>query len=301
MAWLLLTNPQTPGRLRELRARRPRRCATRRTAPASPLRLWLLDAPIDVATSDQMAQRLLELAAHGRAAVAMGANAHTLTLAQEQPAYRALLQQAEVIFADGQGVVWAARWCGLPASGDYRGQAGARRIERANFLNIYEALLAACARRGARCYVLGGRPGIAERATQALARRWPGLAVVGAHDGYFSEAEAAAVAAEIRRAAPDLVLVGLGSPRQETWAMRYREAAGARLYWCVGASLEILAGEEPATPRWMQRAGVEWCFRLLRHPRRFWRRYLLGLPRFVWLVLRWRWQRWLDARPAPET
>jgi N-acetylglucosaminyldiphosphoundecaprenol N-acetyl-beta-D-mannosaminyltransferase len=151
-------------------------------------------------------------------------------------------------------------------------------------------LMALAARNGWRVYFLGGAPGAAAEARTRLQHALPALQIVGvdaphvdADGGLANEAD---VLERIAAAAPDLILVGLGSPKQERWIARYRASLGDAVAVAVGVSLEFMAGYVRRAPRWMSQAGLEWLFRLSQEPGRLWRRYLLRDPYFVWIVLR---------------
>ncbi len=242
-----------------------------------PTHLTLLDIGIDPLTRAQTVDRLLQLAATGRGAVALYANAHVLNLARRDATLRAQLHAADVVLADGQSVVWAARWSGQPLP------------ERVSVGDIEEAFFTRAHQQGRRLFLIGGRPGVAERAAERLGKRWPGF-VVGTHHGYFALDEETALAQTITERQPDIVIVGMGSPKQESWALRQRDVRPVRLLWCAGAAIERWAGDEPPTPQWLQRSGGEWLYRLCRHPRRFWRRYLVGLPLFAGRAVVWGWR-----------
>ena len=240
------------------------------------MRVTVLDVPVDALTGTQTVERLAELAATGSGAVALYVNAHILNLAWQDAAFRSWLNEANLVRAGGQGVVWVSRWLGTPLP------------ERATFADIHEAFFERIEREQRSCFLLGGRPGMAERAAAAVRRHWPDIVIAGTQHGYFNIDEEAQVAQRIAEARPDVILVGMGSPRQEAWAMQWGKTLPVRLVCCVGAAFEQLAGVEPWAPAWVRRTGLEWLARLLRHPRRFWRRYLLGLPLFVCRVLVWR-------------
>lgn len=251
------------------------------------MRVTVLDVSVDALTGAQVVERLIALAATGSGAVALYVNAHILNLAQRDAALRAHLQAADLVRAGGQGVVWAARWLGAPLP------------ERVTFADIYEPFFHQAQERRLRCFLLGGRPGVAERAAAAIRRRWAGVAIAGAHHGYFTGGEESHIAALIAEARPDVVLVGMGTPRQEDWAMRAGRRLPVHLVCCVGAMFDQIAGIEPWAPSWVRAAGLEWLLRLLGHPRRFWRRYLLGFPAFGWRVLTWGMRRRHDVGATP--
>ena len=139
---------------------------------------------------------------------------------------------------------------------------------------------------------MGGRPGgdcLADEAERAagMFREWaPGLKIVYTHHGFLDDPAAVEVGRAIEAADPDLVLVGMGAPRQEARALAWAGEGPARVWWCVGALFEYYAGSRRRAPAWVRRAGMEWAVRLALEPRRLWRRYLLGNPLFIFRVIR---------------
>lgn len=208
------------------------------------------------------------------------ANAHALNLACEQPWFRAFLNQSEIVFCDGFGVKWSARLLGhrLPqrfALPDWLGQ-----------------LAQVAGRHGFTIFLLGARPGVAEKMAALLHSQVPALRIVGTHHGYFDKSpghpDNEAVLRAINTAQPDIVVVGLGMPTQERWLSENRARLEARAALLVGAAFDYLTGEMQRGPRWMTDHGLEWLSRLVIEPRRLWRRYLIGNPLFVWRIVRQR-------------
>lgn len=203
------------------------------------------------------------------------ANAATICLARDDPEYAAILRdRADLVYADGQSVVWAARLLGL------------RLPERVNAGDFWLDLLARLRDRNLSVYLLGGYPEDGLALAARLAEAVPGLAIAGLRDGFFSEEEAGRVAADIRDAVPAVLFVGMGAPRQERWAARHLDTLQVPVVWCVGALFEYYAGRRRRAPVWMRRTGLEWAWRLALEPGRLWRRYLIGNVRFTLLVLR---------------
>jgi exopolysaccharide biosynthesis WecB/TagA/CpsF family protein len=137
-------------------------------------------------------------------------------------------------------------------------------------------------------FFLGGDPGIAEKARDQAQVQCPGLSICGVHHGYFSADEDDDVVATIRGARTDILLVGLGQPKQEKWIDRNLRATGAKVAMGIGALFDYHAGKTKRAPIWMRRMGLEWLGRLIPgrgEPRRLWRRYLFGNVRFLWLAL----------------
>lgn len=205
------------------------------------------------------------------------ANAHTLNLAYRDPAYRRVLTSAGIVLPDGSGVALAARL------------SGARIRENLNGSDFNPRILELAARKRWPVYFLGARPGVAERAAEILRARCPGLDVVGVRDGYFAASESDNVVAEIRASGAEVVMAALGNPLQEVWLHEHLGAMQARLGVGVGAFFDFAAGAVPRAPRWMNRAGIEWVFRLIQEPRRLWRRYIVGNPTFLARVATQRW------------
>ncbi|MDQ3661794.1 MAG: WecB/TagA/CpsF family glycosyltransferase [Actinomycetota bacterium] len=196
------------------------------------------------------------------------ANVHTLNLASRDDVYRRALEDAAMVLNDGKGVMLAARLQQDRFPADLNG----------NFFT--PLLLELAAARDWPVYFLGAKPGVADRALELIVERLPRLRVVGVRDGYFDTGDGS-IAAAVRSAGTGLLLVGLGNPAQELWMQANLEATGARLAVGVGAFFDFQAGQVPRAPEWMNRAGIEWVHRLAQEPRRMWRRYLLGNPRFV--------------------
>jgi N-acetylglucosaminyldiphosphoundecaprenol N-acetyl-beta-D-mannosaminyltransferase len=198
---------------------------------------------------------------------------HTVMACQEDAELREAVLGADFTVPDGQPLVWA-----LNALGAGLG-------DRVYGPDLMEQACARAARTGRRFYLYGGRnQGALVELTRALRLQHPGLKVVGGHAPPFralSRAEEDAVVADINRARPDVVWVGIGVPKQEKWMARMRDRLDAPVLVGVGAAFDFHAGLIPQAPAWMQRAGLEWLFRLVQEPRRLWRRYLRYNPRFV--------------------
>lgn len=202
-------------------------------------------------------------------------NAHAVVLAEQDAAFRDALRQADAVFCDGAGVWLAARWLGTPLP------------ERFTPPDWIDRLAHLCAARGRAMFLLGATAESVARAAAALRARAPEL-MTHTHHGYFDKhgAENEAVVARINAAQPGALLVGFGMPLQERWILENRQRLRVPLILSVGALFDYLGGSKPRGPRWLTDHGFEWLCRLLSEPRRLWRRYLLGLPRFAWIVLR---------------
>ena len=201
-------------------------------------------------------------------------NAGKCVLMQDEPDVRDIVAGCDVVNADGQSVVWAARFLGL------------RVPERVAGIDLMGRLIALCASEGWPVYFLGAKDDVLVAFEAEALRRHPRLLVAGRRNGYFRANDEAGIAEAIRRSGARLVLVGISSPMKERFLARNLERMGPLLAMGVGGSFDVWAGKTTRAPAWMQRAGLEWFHRFAQEPRRMWRRYLVGNLRFAWIVLR---------------
>ena len=201
-------------------------------------------------------------------------NTHCLNLAHQDEAYRGVLTSFDLVYADGLGVVWAAQWL---------------RRARLHKLTGADWVGAFCRRaeqHGWRVYILAGAPGVAQQARIRLRRAYPALDIVGVGDGFFAHKDEEEVLQEIARLRPDILLVGMGVPKQEKWIAYHRDGLAVKICWGVGALFDYVAGIEPRAPRWMRNLGLEWLWRMGVDPGGKWKRYALGIPWFLARVWR---------------
>lgn len=235
----------------------------------APATVSVLGVEVAALARAEALQRIEALLDASTPALVAFVNAHTVNVAVRDGRFRSALAAADLVLNDGIGMQLAARLQGRRFPANLNGS------------DLLPHVLDAAARRGRRVYLLGGRPGVAAAAAAAARRRVPALEVCGARDGFFDPAESAAVAADVRRARADVLLVAMGNPAQELWLAEWLPATGAQLGIGVGAFLDFQAGAVRRAPQWLNRAGLEWAYRLAREPRRLARRYLLGMPLFL--------------------
>jgi N-acetylglucosaminyldiphosphoundecaprenol N-acetyl-beta-D-mannosaminyltransferase len=220
---------------------------------------------------------MADIVAQGRRGRVSYANAHNVLLSAEDSTYRAALEATDMVFCDGFGVWGASRWLGTPLP------------ERMTLPDWSEQLFALADAEGWTLFFLGAEAGVAERAAIHLKSRYPRL-IINTHHGYFNPTneENESLLAQINRANPTLLLVGMGPPRQDLWIHANHTRHAVPLTMAVGCLFDYMAGAKQRGPRWMTAAGAEWVWRLVREPQRLWRRYLLGNPRFIWHILTYR-------------
>ena len=196
-------------------------------------------------------------------------NAHALNLAASDAAYREVLNAADCVFGDGTGVRWAARLQGV------------RLRDNVNGTDLVPALLSGVAGVRRRYFLLGADEQSIGRAATHVAKAFPGWTLAGFHHGYLAEPDVDAQAVEcIRRARPDVLLVGMGNPLQETWIHRHRDRIDVPVCLGVGGLFQYWAGTIRRAPRWLRGRGFEWLGILAQQPEKA-RRYLVGNPLFL--------------------
>jgi N-acetylglucosaminyldiphosphoundecaprenol N-acetyl-beta-D-mannosaminyltransferase len=235
-------------------------------------RVEILDVGFDPVDLPGAVERIAAFAAARTPHLVVTANVEMVMTARRAPDLREILARAALVVADGVGVVWGARQLGRPLPGRVPG------------IDLAARLCGEAARRGWRVYLLGGAPGVAAAAAARLREWHPGMTIVGTASGYFGSDEDRDVVQAIRDASPTLLLGGLGSPRQERWLSRHLAALGAPVAMGIGGTLDVWAGRARRAPRIMQALGLEWCYRLIRQPRRLGRQ--LAIPSFMAAVCR---------------
>jgi N-acetylglucosaminyldiphosphoundecaprenol N-acetyl-beta-D-mannosaminyltransferase len=208
-------------------------------------------------------------------------NVDHAVLVQHHAGLRAAYQEASLVVADGMPVVWASRWLHRPLP------------ERVTGSDLVPALYAsASAERPLRTYLLGAMPGVAERAAKNITQRWPSVEVVGTYSppfGFERDAgENERILQKIAAVRPDVLIVGVGAPKQELWVHAHRDRIDASLAICAGATIDFLAGEKRRAPNWMRRTGLEWLHRCATEPRRLLKRYARDAVVFPGLL----WSEW---------
>jgi N-acetylglucosaminyldiphosphoundecaprenol N-acetyl-beta-D-mannosaminyltransferase len=240
----------------------------------------VLGMRVDATSYAHAVETILAQAEAGAGGVTCVATVHMVMEAFDAPDYRAIVNAAELVTPDGVPLVWMLRALGLP---------GARRVYGPD---LVPCVCEAAAARGVPVGFYGGSGDTLERLVGRLGARFPGLRVALAHSPPFrplSAPEDAAVCEAIRDSGARVLFVGLGCPKQERFMAEHRDRLDCAMVG-VGAAFDFLAGRKAQAPAWLQRAGLEWLFRLCHEPRRLWRRYALHNPRFAALAARQVWR-----------
>lgn len=237
-----------------------------------PERVTVMGAPVDPWTMEQTVVRTKELVDSGAFAHLIGVNADKLLQMRDDPEMDAIVRRCEIVNADGASMVMAARRLGAPVP------------ERVAGIDLMGELCALAAREGYRVFLLGAKREVVERTCDVLQGEHPGLDIVGVRDGYFGEEKFDAVAEEVRTSGAQITFVGITSPKKERLIERFRELGLKGAYVGVGGSFDVVSGSIPRAPMWMQRAHLEWLFRMMQEPGRLAKRYIVGNARFMALL-----------------
>ncbi len=235
----------------------------------------VFDIDIDLAPPEQMLATISQWATTGRSRRVMYVNAHVVNQTRSNPELAAALRRADLVYCDGYGVRLAAHVLDKPVP---------HRMTGADWIWDLASL---CELSGQSMYLLGSEPPIAREAAAKLKRWYPQLDVTGAHHGFFEldSPHNRRVIEDINAHPAAIVLVGMGTPKQELWVDRYADELNGAVVWTVGALFDYVSGHVPRAPHWLADNGWEWIFRLALEPQRMWRRYLLGNPVFLSRVL----------------
>jgi N-acetylglucosaminyldiphosphoundecaprenol N-acetyl-beta-D-mannosaminyltransferase len=235
--------------------------------------VWVWGVPLAPLTLAKAVDLIGELVRAGRPSFFITAPTHYAMLTEQNADLRAINSRAAFIVADGAPLVWASRWQGCPLP------------ERVAGSDLIFELCATAAKQGHRLFLVGGAEGVADEAAGRLQARYPGLQVVGTLCPPFRELtrdERESLVARIRSSRPDILLVAFGQPKGERWIDQHLAELGVPVSVQLGASLDFAAGRVRRAPRWMQRTGLEWAFRLWLEPGRLFNRYANN----AWFILR---------------
>lgn len=247
-------------------------------------RIRLLWMPIDDVSFQEAVDRIVRLCRENGSAYVVTPNVDHFMRARRDEALRSIYENASLSLADGVPVVWASKFLGTPLK------------EKVSGSDLFVALCERAADEGLRVFLVGGDPGVAEQVKDLLRKRHPAIRIVGTAspivDRVGGGPENDETIAMIRDARPQLLFVAFGCPKQERWIARHYRRLEGPVCIGVGASFDFAAGVQLRAPVWMQRAGLEWLWRLAHEPGRLWKRYLIDDLPFIWHVAR----QWIASR-----
>lgn len=222
--------------------------------------LMLIDAPL---------RRSLE----HRALLVFDCNGQGLSMNATDEAFRANLAQADLVHADGQIIVAASRWLGKAAIAD-----------RSSTTDMFIDSLVPAAKGGVSYYLLGGEEKVNDQCARRIVEMAPGLSLAGRRNGFWSPEEEDAVIDAINAAAPDVLWVGTGKPREQAFCVRNRHRLNVGWIVTCGGLFNYITGDYPRAPMWMQRSGLEWLHRMATRPKELAWRYITTNPHALWLI-----------------
>lgn len=242
-------------------------------------RRFVLGSRVDATTYETATLQIIDWAARGESRMVCAAPVHMIMEAYDSADFRSKLNSADLVTPDGVPVAWAMRWLGLRQQGRVCGP------------DLTEHVCRVAASSGLAVGFYGGTEQSLGKLVSNLTSKFPGLRISYQHSPPFrqlSHAEDEAVVSEVNESGAKVLFVGLGCPKQENWMHDHRGRISAVMLG-VGAAFDFHAGTLRRAPAWMQRAGLEWVFRLAVNPRRLFMRYLKHNPRYLWLVLLQAW------------
>ncbi len=228
---------------------------------------------VDALTMPQVVARVGEAVRTRQPLAISVVNAAKLVHMRSDAFLRESVESGDLVLADGMSLVWLSRLKGRPLP------------ERVAGIDLMFELFRLAHRERLRVYFLGAGADTLSRVIEVVRRDYPNMVIAGFRDGYFRDDQEEQVAGEVRSAAADVLLVAMSSPKKEYFMRRWGDSLGVPLCHGVGGSFDVLAGKTRRAPRWMQRLGLEWFYRLIQEPRRLWKRYLITNVRFLHLAI----------------
>jgi N-acetylglucosaminyldiphosphoundecaprenol N-acetyl-beta-D-mannosaminyltransferase len=237
-------------------------------------KITLLGCPIDNLSFDDTLRRIEDSIQKRRSIRHCAINAAKIVKIQRDRVLREAVISSDVISPDGQSIVWASRFLKKPLP------------ERVAGIDLMQKLLELASERGYRVFLLGAKEEVICELKEKLKRELPYLNLVGYRNGYFSQAEEEGIVKEITEKKPDILFVGMSSPKKEYWLGKYQSALKVPFCMGVGGSFDVLAGRTKRAPGWMQGVGLEWFYRFMQEPTRMWKRYLVTNTLFLFYLFK---------------
>ena len=231
----------------------------------------ILGVLVDKVTIEKAADKIMQFLGGDKLSKVYTPNSEIIMAAYKDAEFKDVLNRAQLLTADGIGVVYASRILNNPVT------------ERAAGYDITCELLERINGTSYGIFLFGGKPGVAETAKENLLKKYPSLNVVGMRNGYFKPEDDEEIVRQINESGADIVFVCLGAPKQELWIDKYKDSLNAKVAMGIGGSLDVFAGTAQRAPEFFCKYGLEWFYRLMKEP---WRaKRMLALPKFALTVL----------------
>lgn len=234
-------------------------------------RINIMGVPVDMVDYEEALARFKTFVEEDGVSLIVTPNSEIVVNAGKNEELMEAIKQAEMVIPDGIGLVYASKILGHPLR------------ERVTGIDFLGRALAYLAETGKTAFLFGSKPGIAEKAAARMEQAYPGLKIVGTRNGYFKEEEEEGILREINEAAPDLLCVALGSPKQELFVLKYKDRLNAKAAIGIGGSLDVWSGDLKRAPEFYRKHGLEWLYRFIQEPSRYKR--MAALPLFMLKVI----------------
>ena len=233
------------------------------------MRIDVLGVGFDNVTEGEAVAKAMEIIEKDGCGYVVTPNPEIVMTCREDESARKIVNEADLVIPDGIGIIYGAKILGTPLK------------ERIPGIEFALALMDKMREKGYKLFLLGAKPGVADKAAERLTKKYPGLNICGWENGYFSDSEP--VTEKIRTAGADVVFVCLGAPKQEKWMAKYGRLTGAKLLVGLGGSLDVFSGQVKRAPKFWQKTKLEWLYRALSDPKRFKR--TMKLPGFIFAAI----------------
>lgn len=231
----------------------------------------ILGIPVDSMTMNETVEKICAFIEEGRVHTIYTPNAEIIMAARRDPHLESILTNADILTADGAGVVLASKILGRSVP------------EKVSGVDLIHEIFETYTRKGLRCFLFGSKPGVAEEAAIKIIADYPGIDIAGCRNGYFSADEDEEIVNTINAANADILLVALGAPKQEKWISDHKDKLNVKVCMGVGGAIDVMSGRVKLAPDFFRRNSLEWLYRLCKEP---WRaRRMLDLPRFMIRVI----------------
>lgn len=248
--------------------------ATKEKRLSNNKRIKILNATIDVLDVKQTIMVVEKYVQEKEPLHLVGVNADKINEMNSNPRLMQIVNSCGVINADGASVILASKFLGK------------RLPERVAGIDLMQSLVELSSKKGYKIYLLGAKKEVVEKTAEVLKNKYDNLKIVGIHDGYFSEDQWPDISKEIKETFPDFVFVGITSPLKEYLVEYLQNDGNNAVFMGVGGSFDVISGKIKRAPKWMQKANLEWLYRVIQEPRRLFKRYFVGNWKFIIAVFR---------------
>lgn len=240
----------------------------------------ILGMEIDNVTFEDVIQKVIDKVETNTLSYVVTPNVDHIISIQKDESLKTIYKNAFLVLPDGVPLLWAARFLGTPFK------------EKISGADLFPEICRLAEEKEYKIFLLGGLENVARKAAMVLRKRYPQIKIVGTYTPPFGfendEDESNRIVLMIRNVKPNILFIGCGAPKSEKWIWKYKDIIRVPLIFSVGGTFDFVSGRIKRAPRWMQKIGLEWFWRLYQEPKRLWRRYLINDMPFFWLILKQR-------------